>query len=402
MSLLLIGEDVGAWQSFEIVDGYDSSWKLAVSLRSRYIRSILQYGDEDNPILGPIVGVRGKDGSLSVDIEGYAGSYSQELLTAYPVQRKDTESLQLPPYINQDLKNDGIAHWEDAVPPDLCEQLLQAILRLNQEDATDEGSEQPQFSLCRSNHGQDSKIRTDEVAFLDMKTSLIDQASCREGNEHLMQKVQYGFDLLVHLASQVDVASDEVLGPDISTLLRPQLGMVSAYRRKSFYQWHLDNERCDGNWRNFRVLTMILYLNKDWKPTDGGQLEYMCVTNTTTKPAKTAFVEPKMGTVVVFDARTIRHRVKSSHRDRYALTQWFVSPDLLKCSNHPIGPMLLPSTAQKRKLPSSVMGDIPTKQTLKVNTSDENKSSFNNTKGTFEANKKEEDGFSFGFFGLSS
>jgi hypothetical protein len=42
----------------------------------------------------------------------------------------------------------------------------------------------------------------------------------------------------------------------------------------------------------------------------------------------TVVVPPSGGTIVLLDSRRIRHRVLPCHRDRLAITQWFVSPEL--------------------------------------------------------------------------
>ena len=150
-------------------------------------------------------------------------------------------------------------------------------------------------------------------------------------------------------------------------LLRPNQGMCAWYKggdTKSHYTWHYDNERGkagdDGcsttscsSWRNFRTLTAILYLQPpDWNAKDnGGQLQCRvernkalnastrtgssdknnCTVpirrnNSKNPQLETVKIPPLGGTVVLFDSRRIQHCVLPAHRDRFAMTQWFVSP----------------------------------------------------------------------------
>ena len=87
---------------------------------------------------------------------------------------------------------------------------------------------------------------------------------------------------------------------------------------------HLDNQykEATSSWFNYRVLTVILYLNEeDWSPDDGGELQY--------KVGEDKFkVIPSGGTVVVFDSRKVLHEVLPTTRNRYAMTLWLVSNDI--------------------------------------------------------------------------
>mmetsp|Transcript_29208 Transcript_29208/g.80248 ORF Transcript_29208/g.80248 Transcript_29208/m.80248 type:complete len:280 (-) Transcript_29208:49-888(-) len=131
------------------------------------------------------------------------------------------------------------------------------------------------------------------------------------------------------------------------TVWRPSQGMCSLYksRDQAHYTWHYDNEvdQTTRRWRNFRVLTCILYLNQlprgkdrrtEWRREDGGHLECEVESRTistdkSTTSTSTVTIAPSGGTLVLFDSCSIRHRVLPTNRDRFALTQWFVSPEFL-------------------------------------------------------------------------
>ncbi len=68
-----------------------------------------------------------------------------------------------------------------------------------------------------------------------------------------------------------------------------------------------------------RVLTTVLYLNKNWQPGDGGEL----VLYDETGEAVLATVEPKFGTMVIFLSEVFPHEVRVSHTTRHSLTGWF-------------------------------------------------------------------------------
>ena len=82
-------------------------------------------------------------------------------------------------------------------------------------------------------------------------------------------------------------------------------------------------------WRNFRVLTAILYLNAhDWSAEDGGMLRCYAPDAPPSAPCSLEVV-PKGGTVAVFPSCTVAHEVFPARRPRYAITLWFVSGALL-------------------------------------------------------------------------
>jgi SM-20-related protein len=86
------------------------------------------------------------------------------------------------------------------------------------------------------------------------------------------------------------------------------------YDKGSFYKKHLDQFK--GN--NSRVYSMIMYLNEDWQPSDGGEL---CVYPF----GKTQTITPLNGKCVFFKSDQLEHEVLLSHQPRMSITGWLKS-----------------------------------------------------------------------------
>jgi SM-20-related protein len=89
-------------------------------------------------------------------------------------------------------------------------------------------------------------------------------------------------------------------------------GHYAVYPQGGFYKRHLDCFHQDDS----RMVSLILYLNEDWNPSDGGQLRiYQGQSHTD--------VEPRSGTLVLFLSRDTEHEVLPSHAPRLSFTGWF-------------------------------------------------------------------------------
>lgn len=86
------------------------------------------------------------------------------------------------------------------------------------------------------------------------------------------------------------------------------------YPPTAHYEKHLD--QFEG--RNNRMISLVIYLNEDWQPGDGGELELFLADGRELK------VEPLKGRAVLFKSASMPHRVCRSYRDRYSLTGWFL------------------------------------------------------------------------------
>lgn len=86
----------------------------------------------------------------------------------------------------------------------------------------------------------------------------------------------------------------------------------------AFYTPHVDGDAADT-----RRLTLVLYLNRAWKPSDGGCLQIM-----DPDLFEWQVVPPRSGTMAVFRSGDILHQVAPSHVPRYALSLWIVCDGL--------------------------------------------------------------------------
>lgn len=89
----------------------------------------------------------------------------------------------------------------------------------------------------------------------------------------------------------------------------------SHYAPGTFYRKHRDTFRGETN----RILSMVVYLNREWSIGDGGELIlYRCEDDT-----QGISVQPSWGTIVVFLSKEFPHEVLPSKRDRYSVSGWY-------------------------------------------------------------------------------
>ena len=85
----------------------------------------------------------------------------------------------------------------------------------------------------------------------------------------------------------------------------------ALYETGSFYTKHLDQFRNNDS----RKYSMILYLNPDWKQTDGGELRIFH--NNSTQD-----IAPINGTSVFFKSSELEHEVLPTNKPRMSITGW--------------------------------------------------------------------------------
>jgi len=94
-------------------------------------------------------------------------------------------------------------------------------------------------------------------------------------------------------------------------------GHLARYPAAGFYKAHLDRH----SQTLARQISMIVYLNDDWKKSDGGELRlFTNVDEGVTGP----FLDilPQAGTLVIFRSADFWHEVMPSKRTRLSLTGW--------------------------------------------------------------------------------
>lgn len=99
-------------------------------------------------------------------------------------------------------------------------------------------------------------------------------------------------------------------------------GHYAAYSPGGFYRRHIDSfARSDA-----RMVSLILYLNRDWQLPDGGQLRMHGqphAVDGTPLPPSHVDVAPLGGTLVCFLSREIEHEVLPTNAARFSFSGWF-------------------------------------------------------------------------------
>ena len=88
------------------------------------------------------------------------------------------------------------------------------------------------------------------------------------------------------------------------------------YEKNTFYKRHLDQFKSNSG----RKYSLVMYLNKDWKPTDGGKLTLFL------QNGEAREVFPTAGKAVFFKSNEIEHEVSPSmNRYRIGIAGWLKS-----------------------------------------------------------------------------
>ena len=91
----------------------------------------------------------------------------------------------------------------------------------------------------------------------------------------------------------------------------------AVYPEGAFYAAHLDRHTGTSE----RIVTVILYLNEDWQPGDGGELKLW--TDSGERTGAFTLIEPRMGTMVCFMSGEYWHEVLPAGKPRLSITGWF-------------------------------------------------------------------------------
>jgi SM-20-related protein len=85
----------------------------------------------------------------------------------------------------------------------------------------------------------------------------------------------------------------------------------TLYEKGSFYKKHIDQFQQNGS----RAFSMILYLNTDWQPEDGGEL---CIHHA----HHLQYIAPMNGKSVFFKSSALAHEVLLTDKARMSITGW--------------------------------------------------------------------------------
>ena len=188
--------------------------------------------------------------------------------------------------ILNDLEQQGWSVQEHFFSTELIQQLNEKLTSLRQQGSF------KQAGIGRENNLHiEQSIRSDEISWFDEDELNESQQKFLNITQQLQdainQKFYLGlFELEVHFA---------------------------LYPPKAFYKRHLDQHKNQDS----RVLTVITYLNENWKKEDGGELQLYL------KNGETVSVIPNAGTLVCFMSADFEHEVLPAKRERASLTGWF-------------------------------------------------------------------------------
>jgi SM-20-related protein len=94
----------------------------------------------------------------------------------------------------------------------------------------------------------------------------------------------------------------------------------TLYAPGARYARHRDRFRDD----DARVLSSVLYLNRAWRPADGGALRiYLDAVARTPAPESHIDIAPHAGTLVLFLSADFEHEVLPASRERLSVAGWF-------------------------------------------------------------------------------
>lgn len=142
------------------------------------------------------------------------------------------------------------------------------------------------------------------------------------GNELLIQEIRGDYTYWLEQKKDVSIQSIfETLENTKSILNRMCFLSLSHfefhlahYPIGSFYKKHLDQ----FNHRNNRMISMIIYLNENWRPGDGGELKVY------PKNHSAETISPIMNRCVLFKSDALLHEVLKTNTGRKSLTGWML------------------------------------------------------------------------------
>jgi SM-20-related protein len=189
--------------------------------------------------------------------------------------------------MTEQLRTSGYCVWPGFLEPSM---------RLEVRDDLDRIKEKGGFIRAGTGKGKGrevrDQIRRDEIHWLDPDTNIPVQLRLHEKLNSLRLAFNRGLYLgLVEFE-----------------------GHYAAYPSGGFYKRHLDCFKSD----DARMVSIILYLNHDWKARDGGRLRIYA-------NGSQVNVDPVGGTLVCFLSRELEHEVLLSHAARFSFAGWFKS-----------------------------------------------------------------------------
>jgi SM-20-related protein len=222
----------------------------------------------------------------------------------------------------QELQSRGYVVIPDFLPTD-----LQAALR---EDVS---------TLRKANNFVIAKIGQDSTNTLNQEIRMAE--TCFLGPSKLKNVPSQARTRLYEVLDQVRMDLPGTLDPNLTELL------YAFYPTGGFYRRHRD--AIPGSASVLRSFSLLIYLNQDWKPQDGGQLLLHRDSGGDELPEgeepNFITVKPEGGTLVLFQSDLVPHEVLDTNVERLAVVGWYNRPvslaDISSLGDNSIQPILL-------------------------------------------------------------
>ena len=187
--------------------------------------------------------------------------------------------------IANDLIEKGYSINSGVLPVELAESLFQHLRIMNREQFEKAGIGRD------SDHMMNKTVRSDEICWINDES---------EAGENWLNWAS-GLQQYVNRRLFLGLFSFE--------------SHFASYQKGDLYKRHLDAFKGQTN----RVLSMVVYLNKEWSEEDGGELVLY-----QDEEDKTGInVLPTFGTVVVFLSEEFPHEVLPAQKERFSIAGWF-------------------------------------------------------------------------------
>lgn len=173
------------------------------------------------------------------------------------------------------------------------------------------------FKVARIGQSSTNKLNTEirvaETCFIDNtrtdRDSMLPPSEARTNLCDSLENLRQ--DLAASLGNPLDSTLTELL--------------YAYYPSGGFYRRHRD--AIPGSASNLRSYSLLLYLNQNWQPSDGGYLRMHMDEGEDFLPegAEPDFmdVEPRAGTLVLFESDMVPHEVLDTSEERMAVVGWY-------------------------------------------------------------------------------
>jgi len=181
--------------------------------------------------------------------------------------------------------------------------------------------------------GHDGMVQDEKTPFKDIRYSETCFIGKTQEPEPMSEARVHIYDILNKLKTEVD--TNEIVKQGSCTKNVPSLDanleelMYAYYPQGGYYRRHRDAEsESVSNWRKY---SLLLYLNEDWRPNDGGELRIHHDSGGDELPLgelpNFTDIQPKGGTLVLFRSNLCPHEVLDTRRERFAIVGWFLSKE---------------------------------------------------------------------------